>query len=91
MLLAFLALRSFLLGFLEFLDHLGEVHQPFLAPMFLVGLVHVRRLASGWAEGLAILVIAAAVARVVGLVGATMSLAQLAKLLGTRLFRDSIG
>ncbi len=59
--------------------------------MFLVGLMFIGQLASGWAEGLALLVVATAVARVVGLVGAAMSLAQLAKFLGTRLLWDSIG
>jgi hypothetical protein len=57
--------------------------------MLLVGLMLVERLTSGCTEGLAILVITATLGRIVGLVGAPVSLAQLAKLLRAHFLRDS--
>jgi hypothetical protein len=49
----------------------------------------VKRPISSCIKGLAILIVTATFACIVGLVGAPMSLAQLAKLLGARLLRDS--
>ena len=90
-LLALLTLSSFLLTFLNGLKHGCHICQPFLAPMLFVGLMLVGWLTSSCNKGLAILIIALTLAGIVGQVGATMSLAQLAnKLLSTRLLWDSI-
>jgi hypothetical protein len=80
-LLAPLKLTSFLLAFCISLKHgLHEGH-AIIAPRLLVGLLGLRGLTCCCLEGLTIAVIAMAVQGVVGLVGTTMCLATLAKLL----------
>jgi hypothetical protein len=87
-LLALLRLTSFLLAFLISLEHgLHEGH-AFVAPRLLEGLLGLRGLTCCCLEGLAIAVIAMAVQGVMGLVGTTVGLATLAKLLTATLLRD---
>jgi hypothetical protein len=70
--LCFFPLAAFFwpLAFLNGLKHGCHIRQPFLTPMLIVGLMLVKRLTSGCTEGLAILIIKAEKARIVGLVGA---------------------
>ena len=89
MLLALLTLSSLFLAFLNGLKHGCHICQPFPAPMLLVGLMLVKQLTSGCTKGLAILIITPTLTRIEGLVGAPVSLAQLAKLLSARFLRDS--
>ena len=87
--LTHLTISSLFLAFLNGLKHGCHICQPFPAPMLLVGLMLVKQLTSGCTKGLAILIITTTLACIVGLVGAPVSLAQLAKLLSAHFLRDS--
>jgi hypothetical protein len=90
MLLALLTFCNFFLAFLNGLKYGSHVCQPFLAPILFVGLMFVGQLSSKLFEGLTIIVPMATVSRVMSLMGPTVSLAFLAKLLDSCLFQDSI-
>ncbi len=88
-LLALLRLTGFLLAFyisLKYDMHEGHV---LIAPRLLEGLLGLRGLTFSCLEGLTITVIAMAVQGVVGLVGTSMGLATLVKLVTATLLRDS--
>ncbi len=89
MLLALLRLIGFLMAFCINLEHGLHEGYALIAPRLLVGLLGLRELTCCCLEGLTIAVIATAVQGVVGLVGATVGLAMLAKLLTATLLRDS--
>ena len=61
---------------------ISHISYVFVDPQLLAGLLSIGGLTCASAEGLTFLIVATAVAHVVHLVGATMSLAALAKLLG---------
>ncbi len=74
-------LSSLFLALRDGLEHGRHVRQPFLAFLF-EGLMLFGRLTSKLSGGLPILVIATALTGIMSVVGAPMSLAPLAKLLG---------
>ena len=78
------------MALLDSLKHRRHVGEALLAPKLLVGLLCAERLSRGIPEGLTFLVVSTTVARVVRLMGPAVSLAQLAKLFGARLPRDSL-
>jgi hypothetical protein len=87
-LLAPLKLTGFLLAFCISLKHgLHEGH-AIIAPRLFVGLLGLRGLTCCCLEGLTIAVIAMAVQCIVGLVGTSVGLATLAKLLTATLLRN---
>jgi hypothetical protein len=90
MLLALLTFRGPFLVFLNSLKHGSHVSQPFLAAIFLVGLMFFGWLSSKLSEGLNILIPMATLSHVMSLMGPTVSLATLAKLLASCLLWDSI-
>ncbi len=83
-------LTSPFLALLDGLEHRHHVGYALVTPKLLVGLLSIGGLSRTCAEGLTFLIIATTVACVMCLVGAAVSLAMLAKLLGMRLLRDSI-
>jgi hypothetical protein len=88
-LLTLLRLTGFFLAFCISPEHgLHEGH-ALITPKLLVGLLGLRGLTCCCLEGLTIAVIATAVQGIVGLEGAAMGLALLAKLLAVNLLRDS--
>ncbi len=88
-LLVLLRLTGFLLIFcISIKQGLHEGH-ALIAPILLVGLLGLRGLTCCCLKGLTNAVIVTAVQGVVGLVGTTMGLATLAKLLTATLLRDS--
>jgi hypothetical protein len=91
-LLALLRLLTFL-ALQEGLKHGQHIsHALVVAPKLLVGLLPIPGgLTCACTGGLAVLVLATAIVGIVGLVRPTVSLAPLAKLLGTGLLRDSLG
>ncbi len=86
--LTLLRLTGFLLAFCMSLEHGLDEGHVLIAPRLLVGLLALRGLTCCCLEGLTIAVIATAVQGVVGLVGTTVGLAMLAKLLTATLLRD---
>ncbi len=83
-----LSLTSFLSLNIGLKHDLHEGH-TFIAPKLLVGLLGLRGLTCCCREGLTIAIVAMAVQGVVGLLGAAMGFATLAKLLTASLLRDS--
>jgi hypothetical protein len=76
-----LRLTGFFLAFGMSLEHGLHKGHALIAPRLLLGLLGIRGLTCCFLEGLTITVIAMAVQGVVGLVGTTVDLATLAKLL----------
>jgi hypothetical protein len=87
--LALLRLTDFLLAFCTSLEHVLNKSHALITPKFLVWLLGLRGLTCCCLEGLTIAVIATVVQGVVGLVGTTVGLTLLAKLLTATLLRDS--